>query len=266
MLKTCPHNYWHTYVLKDLPFRESPEMKWGNRVHEALEYRLRDGKKLPADLEQHEGFAMALDRFKPKVELKLGCRRDGTSCDFFAKDVFLRGKVDVLIHDGTKAALFDWKTGKPFEDPFELRVQALLAKINAPVLDTITGQYIWLKLGELGREHDVSDTAATWAEVMALDQRALQYDRDPREPNGVWPKNPNVLCGCCAVHKCEHNPERDVKDDTGRTSQAASQQISQRTQHLLFHADPDRAGQHHSRLSVLLERALCRHRVQGRQE
>jgi hypothetical protein len=219
MLKTCPHDYWRTYVKKDLPFRETVEMKWGTRVHSALELRLRDKTKLPADLLAHEGFALALDRFDPSVELKLGCRRDGTQCDFFAKDVWLRGKVDVFIEGQDVGALYDWKTGKTFEDPFELRVQALLIKISRPHLHTIKGQYIWLKAGKLGREHNCSDTAMTWHELVELDHKAHKFDE-----LGAWPKVSNVLCGWCSVHDCEHNPEGRHADTRGQ-SQTASQPI-----------------------------------------
>jgi hypothetical protein len=203
MLKTCPHQYYRTYVKKDLPFRETPEMKWGTRVHEALEKRLRDNIPLPADLEQHESFALPFDKFPTRVETKLGMARDGYACDFFDKAVFLRGKVDLSVDVDDICAIYDWKTGKVFEDPFELRVQALLLKVNYHYLKKFTGQYIWLKTGKLGREHNCSDTANTWHELQELDRKARLFDESK-----VWPKVSNVLCGWCSVVDCKHNPER----------------------------------------------------------
>jgi hypothetical protein len=219
MLRTCPHDYYRTYIKKDLPFRETQEMKWGTRVHEALEKRLRDSTPLPADLEQHESFCLALDRYIPvDVELKLGCRQDGAACDFFDKRVWLRGKVDVCIASHDICAIYDWKTGKTYEDPFELRVQGLLLKLNRPELKRITGQYIWLKTGKLGREHNCSDTPNTWHELQELDKKARLFDA-----SNVWPKVSNVLCSWCSVFDCEHNPERTADARPGALRQEASQ-------------------------------------------
>jgi len=49
------------------------------------------------------------------TELKLGVRKteDGFEpCDFFDKDVWYRGIVDLLITDGWNAHMIDYKTGK----------------------------------------------------------------------------------------------------------------------------------------------------------
>ena len=220
MLKTCPLQCFRTYVKKDLPFHETTESIWGNRVHDALKDRLRKVAPLPDDLQKYEGFCLSLDRFDPKTEIMLGCDRDGNACGFFGKHVWLRGKADVVVVDKTTAALFDWKTGKPFEDPFELAVQALLLKINMPILSKISGQYIWLKEMRLGRTHDLRATAVTWGDVVLLHERTERYEKA-----GEWPKSPNVLCGWCRVHDCEHNPEYQKNDARGE-GQAGSHQVA----------------------------------------
>ena len=80
MLKTCPHQWYRTYIAKDQPFHETVESKWGNRVHDCLSERLRGIAPLPPDVEQYEGFCLALDRFHPRTEMKLACDRDGNRC------------------------------------------------------------------------------------------------------------------------------------------------------------------------------------------
>lgn len=202
MLKTCPQQYWRSYIKKDLPFTETPEMKYGNFVHAAMEHRLRDGTALPADIAKHESFCTALAPYKPDVELKLGCRMDGTPCGFFDKKVYLRGKADVVVARDDTAGLYDWKTGKPYEDPFELAVQALLLRLSRPHIKRVFGHYVWLKTGEMGKAHDVTATAITWTDIKLLHEKAERMDAAQD-----WPKIENVLCGWCRVHDCQFNPE-----------------------------------------------------------
>ncbi|HEX8838186.1 MAG TPA: PD-(D/E)XK nuclease family protein [Candidatus Acidoferrum sp.] len=202
MIKRCPHQWAEHYLRKRVPYYESPEAKYGNRVHTALEVRLRDGTKLPADIEQHEKFVQPLVRYKPDVELKLGCNAAGQPVGFFDKGVYLRGKLDVVVHQDDQSCLFDWKTGKTYEDPFELRVHALLLRINRPQIKRIVGHYVWLKSGQLGRQHDLSGTAITWADIKMLHEKAQRMETEQN-----FPKVANVLCGWCRVHDCELNPE-----------------------------------------------------------
>ena len=49
------------YIVKDQPYVESPEMKWGNDVHSAFEYRVGSRKPLPDNMMQWEQFAAPFD-------------------------------------------------------------------------------------------------------------------------------------------------------------------------------------------------------------
>src|ERR1700674_5004538 len=72
--RNCPEQMRRRYITKDLgAFVETPEMKWGNEVHEAFELRIGTGKPLPTTMQQWEQFAVPFDRPKGmvKVEQKL---------------------------------------------------------------------------------------------------------------------------------------------------------------------------------------------------
>ena len=56
-LENCPHQAYHRYVAKTLPYVESPEMAWGNKVHAALEHRIKSGVTLPDEMVAAEGLA-----------------------------------------------------------------------------------------------------------------------------------------------------------------------------------------------------------------
>src|SRR5262249_35412876 len=74
--------------------------------------------------------------------------------------------------DGDRAYINDWKFAKvgnsKYEDPFELACGALLLKAKHPNLKVIKGTYTWINENKLSQPYDLSDTAATWAEVCSV--------------------------------------------------------------------------------------------------
>lgn len=193
----CPHQAYHRYVLRDVPFTETREIAHGNRVHGAMEQRVAGGKPLPADLRDHESFACVFDGRHAQVELKLGIDAGGKPVDYWAGNVKLRGKIDCVVLNGTRAHLTDWKTGKPREDPFELEIGALLLHARHLNLLQITGNYAWLRESRVGQLHDLSDTKATWLRVNRIIYE-VESDR-------TFEKKQTPLCGWCPVKSCEFN-------------------------------------------------------------
>ena len=204
--ENCLRQFHRVRVLKDIPFVETEASKWGNRVHDALEKRLRDGTPLPEDMAQYEPFIPAkTHRLRGLIEFKMGIREDASFCGFFADEVWGRGKLDfgLIDHDQHQAIIVDWKTGRPREDPDELEIFALMLKAKYPDLKVITGWYVWLKEKRMGKVHDLSDTNGKLASVKHRLQRIQQAaDMD------TWPPNEGPLCGYCAVSDCEFNRVR----------------------------------------------------------
>lgn len=196
---TCLHRCFRQYVKKDVPYVETPEMKWGNDVHSAMEYRI-GGKPLPAEMQQWEPIAAAFARPGARAEMKMGLTREGKPAEFFGKDVFFRGKVDVTLIQGTTAFLPDWKTGgSKYEDPFELACQAVMVKAANPYLTRIGGCYVWLKENRVGQKYDLSDFNSTWAKI----NNKVEAIEDAMAA-GEWPKTKGPLCGWCGVKDCEN--------------------------------------------------------------
>lgn len=199
--KQCPRKYHHLYVLKDIPFEESPEMTRGKDVHKAMELRINEGKALPQEMQAYEQFIP--NGYDIRGETKLGILVDGTPCDFFAPAVWGRGVVDCTVRrrvNTTNAMLLDWKTGKRREDPFELAIQAVLVRAANPELQTIIGYYVWLGERSLGMQHDVSATVSCLAHLVELAgniERSLEMD--------YLPPKQSPLCKWCRVKNCEFN-------------------------------------------------------------
>lgn len=211
--ENCPHKAFHIYVAKDIPRVETPEMKWGNDVHSAMEERLRDDVSLPENMQQAEPIARVLCELKKtnpiRVEAQLAIDSYGNPCDYWKGNPWLRGKLDfvmVATQETKSAWMLDWKTGKVREEPFELEVGALLLKAWMPELAQIRAQYFWMQTGKSGVAYNINDHRTTWTKVNALREEAVNY-----LAAGVWPKRKNPLCGWCPVLSCEHNTSHKRK-------------------------------------------------------
>ena len=198
--KNCPHQMSRRYVVRDQPYVETPEMKWGNEVHSAFEYRVGSQKPLPEAMLQWEHFAKPFDGLMPLVEQKLGINAEGRAVGFWDGSVWFRGKADLAIIKGETAYINDWKTGKSsYEDPFELETNAVLIHAKHPHLKKIVGSYTWLKEGRVSQMYDLSDTRCTWTEMCRLMGEILE-----RKKTGEFEKTKSGLCGWCSVEDCEH--------------------------------------------------------------
>lgn len=194
--ENCSYKAYRKYVKRDLPKETSAALEEGILVHEMLERAINDGKPLSFPYATH---ADILVKKGAKAEVKLGMTKDMLPAGFF-DDPWLRGKVDVLVVEGPTAFIVDWKTGKVREDPHELRVQAMLVRANYPEVNRISGCYVWLKEGKMGKVFDLTDINETYHETArAMDQ--VEY----HEREGEWPLKPNPLCGWCPVKDCRFN-------------------------------------------------------------
>lgn len=199
----CMYKGYRMYVKRDLPYVESKEMKRGNEIHTAFEYRL-GGKPLPLDMQHWEPIVSVYAERKALPEMKVGVTRAGKPTGFFDADVFMRGKIDATIVRGDKALLADWKSGKSsYEDPFELEVQALMLKARMPQLTKIIGHYVYAAENRVAQNYDLSDVNSTWARV----NNKVEAIED-NMASGDWPKTKNPLCGWCACTDCEFNPKK----------------------------------------------------------
>lgn len=197
----CPYKAYRKYIKKDLPkFVHTRESKWGDEVHTAFEVRLKHGTAFPAGMEKYEIIARPLAEADAAAEKMLGITAEGDACDFFAKDVWLRGKIDATVIRQPQAAIFDWKTGKKREDRAELEIHAVLLRAWLPTIQKVTAHFVWLQDNEVGRAFDVSDTEKTMADVRST-MNTVQNCMEIED----FPKRRNPLCGWCDVLDCEHN-------------------------------------------------------------
>lgn len=199
----CPHKTYRRFIKKDLPkFVGTAATKWGDEVHTAFEVRIKHGTAFPQGMERFEAIAAPLVAAGARAEKMLGITEDGRQCDFFAPDVWLRGKIDATVFkkQWEIAAIFDWKSGKRREEKDELEVHGVLLKAWQPTVQKITAHYVWLQDNEVGKAYDVSNTEAKLADIRSV----MNTVRNCMEIEN-FPKRRNPLCGWCEVLDCENN-------------------------------------------------------------
>lgn len=200
--ETCPKQFHHKYILKDLPREaETAEQAHGTAVHKALELRLKDKTPLSADYAQWESLCVAIEqRGAPQTEVKLGVDVGFAPVGFWALDCAYRTVIDVLMVGSRAAWLGDWKTGKPKEKELQLKLSAGIVFANYPTVQEIHVNNIWLRTGKLSetRIYFRDDLPKIWQDVLAKVQPMEQAARQ-----GVFPPRPSGLCnGWCPVRSC----------------------------------------------------------------
>ena len=206
MFKQCPHKYYRLKIAKDIVEPESEPMRYGKEVHKAAEdYFLKD---IPIP----EKFAFMRELLEPLSKIegqrlcehRMGLTENLEPCDFFDADVWWRGIPDLLIINGDKAHLIDYKTGKSskYADRKQLDLLALaifkhfpeIQRIKAGLLFVVAKDFI--KSAYVREEHE--KTWVRWLEDTKKLEKAIELQ--------VWNPKPNFTCGSwCPVKDCYHN-------------------------------------------------------------
>jgi hypothetical protein len=175
-------------------------------VHKAAEEYVRDGTPLPEKFSQFQSQLDAMRAMKGTkyCEYEMGLKKDFTPCAFNDPDVWARGIVDLLVVNGDKARIIDYKTSKSSEyaDTKQLQLLALLTFKHFPEVKAIKAGLLFLVVKDLvPREYQSEDQQFAWIDwiqnVQSL-EAAMKTE--------VWNPKPNFTCRkFCAVKDCEHN-------------------------------------------------------------
>lgn len=200
--KNCPRQYHEVRVAKSVVDVQGKEAAWGNEVHKHFEDFLGDGVVLPAMLQMHEGFLTRLLELPGEgfVERAIGISVSGQPCEFFADDVWYRGKIDYLKIHGSQALIIDHKTGKMKTKFEQLMIFALWVFLTYPDVETVRAEYYWTQLrSKNGDTFSRSQIPAMWDKFLPdLRQFAQAFRED------IWQPRQSGLCnGWCPVTECE---------------------------------------------------------------
>lgn len=200
--ETCPRQFQHLYVLKDVKNEGNEATLWGSKVHKEIEDYINLSKEMTEPVAKKAIPYVELGKEKYRlVEWKWGLTKDFEPCDFFSKDVAYRGVIDfAFFPSDDKVVVMDWKTGKRKDAWDQLDIFALSVFVNFPQVQKVRTMFVWLKTDEKPTMKDY-----TRGDMDAL-KVGLQEKADPiyqRLEYGEFPVKPSGLCrGWCPVKSC----------------------------------------------------------------
>lgn len=204
--ETCPKQFYHVTVLNQFPFKDTDATIYGKEFHTVCENFIRDGAEVPPKFSFVKPTLEKLASMPgdKHCELKMGLTADLEPCGFFDKDVWFRGIVDLLIIDGDKARVIDYKTGKSakYADKGQLQLMALCVFKHFPQVETVKGALLFTVANEIVKQdYSIKNEGPMWTpwlqKYASLEQA---YETD------VWNAKPSGLCRKhCPVVECPHN-------------------------------------------------------------
>jgi CRISPR/Cas system-associated exonuclease Cas4 (RecB family) len=202
--ENCPRQFYYRYVAKSLPFVETEQMKWGNRVHKALANRLKTKEPLPPTMVDFEPMCARLEAASGPmlIEQTMIITREGRPGR--KSDGFLSARGDFVTFDKgySHAFIVDWKTGKPREDDTELCFQTIALQVHYPSVQDVDAVYYWTKEARPGPVHDVmSHCEETWQRLCEVVDLVELQKKDgeqgfPAKPGKFFP------CPYCPATFC----------------------------------------------------------------
>jgi len=202
LYENCPLRYFRQRIVKDVVDQGGEASKYGERIHEYLEHRLKSNKMLPQEVAQYEPLCGMVERLSQygelHIEKELVLTENLTPTTWWEPDAWLRSKLDILITCNGEAVVMDWKTVKL---NFQMQMFAAQVFKHYPEVQRVKTILVWLKTLEMDSEdYHRTSINEVWAEVMKRINRihkSLEHDN--------WPARPSGLCRYCpARHDCDY--------------------------------------------------------------
>lgn len=201
--ETCPWRHYQVKILKKFTEPQTEQLLWGNKVHKALENRIK-GAALPVDMQDYEPLARSVTKRPGRVEAeqRLCINSNLQPVKYFADDAWARSITDFTVDNGRAVFVGDWKTGNPKPNSAQLELSAAMVFSHRPYVTKIITAFVWLKTGTVTHEtFSRDDIPDIWQKFMPRVQRlqiAIQETKFPPKPSGLCREY-------CPVRTCEHN-------------------------------------------------------------
>jgi hypothetical protein len=203
----CARRYHEVRILKKFKSKDTEATLYGTAVHKAFEDYVRNGTPLPESYKQVQPFVEPLARAEGDIrcEERMAIRADFTPCEFFDKDVWMRGIPDYLAinHEKGIARVADYKTGKSsrYADTAQLELMAAMVMMHHPEVNTVKGVLLFVVISDVikaeFRRADLPTILSKWAGRADAIEKAVDV--------GVWNPRSSALCKFCPVSTCEYH-------------------------------------------------------------
>lgn len=205
LFQMCHKKYYHMRVVKDVDEPTSGQMRYGLDAHKAAEEYVGNGVPLPPQFAYMEGVLDKVRSFKGDIycEYQMGLDQHLKPCDFKSPKVWWRGIADLLVVNGDKARVIDYKTGKnTYPDTKQLELLALATFKHFPEVDTVKAGLLFVVhpafVTEEFHRHDEEIRWRKWLDKS--DELDMAYSTN------VWNPKQNFTCrNWCPVMECAHN-------------------------------------------------------------
>lgn len=212
LFNQCPKKYYHLRVAKDVQDSPGEAALYGTMVHEAAENFIKHGEPIPDKFEKLKPIVetLAAAPGKKHAEIKLGVKRDEEgaylAAPFFGSDTWYRGVCDLLVVNGDRALMVDYKTGKSarYADTKQLDLMAGAVFVANPEIQKIKSSLIFVVSGEFVKKTHIAERKEEYLSVFDKELMRLGAAMD----NDVWNAKPSGLCPWCPVTSCSHWSER----------------------------------------------------------
>lgn len=150
--------------------------------------------------------ALLTKQGKKYAELKLALTTDLKPCDWFSKEAWVRGIVDLLILDeeNRTAWVVDYKTGSnKYPDKGQLDLMALLIFAMYPAIERVNAALMFVVKGTMVKHKvDRCEVEKLWWDYRERTSRIIAS-----HTNDVWNPKQSGLCPWCPVTSCEFHPK-----------------------------------------------------------
>ena len=206
LFKQCPHKYYRLKVKKDVVEPPQEHLYYGLEVHKAAEDYIKSDIPIPA---KHAEILAPIEKLKNMegeklCEYRMGLTRNLEPCKFGAKDVWWRGIADLIVLQGNKAYVVDYKTSKSskYADMKQLEILSLALFKHFPKLQRIKAGLLFVVANDFVKTEFETESSKVlwtkWFEDSGRLEKAFELN--------VWNPRPNFTCGqWCPVKDCVHN-------------------------------------------------------------
>ena len=206
LFRTCPNQFKAKYIDKIVEFKPTAATIYGTELHAEAEHCIKENRNPVERFAVLQPYLDSIRKFKSKyvtAEQEFAITKDLTPTGFWDDNAWLRGKLDVLVHQEDKAQVLDWKSGKARPTDFgELRCFSLLTFCNLPEIEKTKNTYIWLKqdhppTSEIIERSRIQELASDLAETIDKIEDSLNSD--------TWLKKSSGLCAAYCDVPCKFN-------------------------------------------------------------
>lgn len=203
----CARRYHEVTVLKNYPFQDTDQTRYGKDLHLAAELYVKEGTPIP---EQFAFVKPVLDALLAKpgrkfAELEMALTEELNPVGFDSPNRWVRGIADLVIvnDDNYTARIVDYKTGNDkYPDRDQLILMSLMVFAHFPHIKHVKSALLFVvKNSMVTHEMGLEDIEPAWWQYR---ERVAKLNAS--HAHDVWNPNRTPLCGWCPVTNCEFHP------------------------------------------------------------